>query len=211
MRHATIAAPTWWPRSYASEDGRGIIIPGVSGRGKTTSCIGLRRAGSACLSDDHPLLRVGRDGLELLLVPVKNDVTDNTIAFFPELRAALERLHRGVQKRYFFAEEIYPPSKPMACAPAIIAFPQIVKWPTSHLEPVPKSRALEELLPRGLPAWNKDMTRCRFQVLARLVAQARCHRLHFVANVLDLPQLVEPRLAASDAATPEPAGASPPS
>ncbi|MBI4504517.1 MAG: hypothetical protein HY691_03195 [Chloroflexi bacterium] len=188
-----------------AQGGRGLLIPGFSGRGKTTCCVALLRAGFTCLSDDHPLLRVNHHGLEMLPFPVKIDVTDGTVAFFPELRAAKDRLHQGVQKRYFFAEEIYPPTSPTACAPAVILFPQIVDWPTSHVEPMPKSRALEELLPHGLLAWDKEMAGIRFHLLARLVSQAACYRLHFGADVLDLPRLVEPLLAASSATTREPA------
>src|SRR5829696_1466585 len=39
------------------KQGRGILIPGNSGRGKTTSFISLLRAGYRYLSDDHPIIR----------------------------------------------------------------------------------------------------------------------------------------------------------
>src|SRR5207245_6330563 len=79
--------------------GQGVLIPGASGRGKSTSCISLLRDGYRLLSDDHPLVRENGHGLEILSFPVKIDVTEGTIGFFPELRGAKEALHQGVRKR----------------------------------------------------------------------------------------------------------------
>src|SRR5207244_1150026 len=83
-------------------NGRGVLIPGDSGRGKTTCFLSLLRAGYRCLSDDHPLLRQDGSHLELLSFPVKIDVTEKTIGFFPELQQANGRLRQGVRKRYFY-------------------------------------------------------------------------------------------------------------
>lgn len=171
--------------------GRGLLIPGASGRGKTTSCISLLRAGYRCLSDDHPLLRENGNGLEILSFPVKIDVTEKTIAFFPELREADGRLHQGVQKRYFFVEDIYPHAKADICDPALIIFPRITDMPKSRVEPLPKSRALEEILPQGLLVFDKEVARKQFQTFSRLVEKAACYRLYFGEDILDLPQLVD--------------------
>ena len=40
------------------KNGRGILIPGFSGRGKTTSFLSLLRSGYRYLSDDHPFFRL---------------------------------------------------------------------------------------------------------------------------------------------------------
>jgi hypothetical protein len=176
------------------KEGRGVLIPGTSGRGKTTSCIALLRDGYRLLSDDHPLVRE-RDGeLEILSFPVKIDVTDGTINFFPELLDAKERLHPGVRKRFFYTEDLYPGRTANHCEPCVILCPQVVDWPSSHLEPISRSRVLEELLREGMLVFDRDVAARQFQTFSRLVAQTECYRLFFGEDVLDLPRLIDPLL-----------------
>jgi hypothetical protein len=176
-------------------NGRGILIPGNSGRGKTTSFISLLRSGYQYLSDDHPLFRDAGDHVELLPFPIKINVTEDTIAFFPELRDAPEHvLQPGFPKRGFYPEELYPTSIGTCCRPALVLFPQVVDAPRSHLEPLPRSRAMELLLPQALLVYDAEVARREFRVLAKLVQQADCYRLHFGRDILDLPKLITPLL-----------------
>lgn len=175
--------------------GRGLLIPGYSGRGKTTTFLSLLRSGYRYLSDDHPFV-TDRDGrLEVLAMPLKVDVTDHTISFFPELRhAPAGILHVGPQKRFFQVEEVYPSGIGSSCEPAVILFPHVVDAPRSTLEPLPRSRVLEELLPQGLFAYDRDIAARQFRVLSKLAQQVRCYRLYFGRDVLALPELITPLL-----------------
>ena len=176
-------------------NGRAILIPGNSGRGKTTSFISLLRSGYRYLSDDHPLLQDSGTHVEVLPFPIKINVTDATVQFFPELGAASAQvLHPGVPKRFFYAEDLYPTAVGERCQPALVLFPHVVDAPQSHLELLPKSRALEALLPQALLVYDKTVARREFQVLAKLVQQVDCYRLHFGRDVLDLPKLITPLL-----------------
>jgi hypothetical protein len=175
--------------------GRGVLIPGYSGQGKTTCFLSLLRSGFRYLSDDYPLLRDQGTHMELLAFPMKIDVTDRTIEFFPELRdAAPGILQQGVYKKNFQAEELYPAGIGSSCTPAMILFPHVVDMPHSCLEPLPKSRALEAIMPQGLLVYDQVVARREFQVLSRLVQQVDCYRLHFGRNILDLPKLIMPLL-----------------
>lgn len=175
--------------------GRGILIPGNSGRGKTTSFISLLRSGYRYLSDDHPLIRDAGTHVDLLPFPIKVNVTEDTVAFFPELREAPDHLlHPGFPKRAFYAEELYSTSMGECCRPAMVLFPHVIDAPYSHLEPLPKSRALETLLPQALLVYDPDVARREFQVLAKVVQQVDCYRLHFGRDILDLPKLITPLL-----------------
>jgi hypothetical protein len=177
------------------KNGLGILIPGNSGRGKTTSFISLLRSGYRYLSDDHPLFRDAGDHAELLPFPIKINVTEDTIAFFPELRDAPDHLlHPRFPKRAFYAEEVYPTSIGACCRPALVLFPQVVDAPRSHLEPLPKSRAMELLLPQALLVYDAEVARREFQVLAKVVQQVDCYRLHFGRDIPDLPKLITPLL-----------------
>lgn len=175
--------------------GSAVLIPGNSGRGKTTSFISLLRSGYRYLSDDHPLLHDSGAHIEVLPFPIKINVTDATVQFFPELREASEQiLHPGYPKRYFYADDLYPMAVGQRCQPAIVLFPHVVDAPRSRLDLLPKSRALEALLPQALLVYDQEVARREFQVLAKLVQQVDCYRLHFGRDILDLPKLITPLL-----------------
>jgi hypothetical protein len=176
-------------------NGRAVLIPGNSGRGKTTSFISLLRSGYRYLSDDHPLLQDSGAQVEVLPFPIKINVTDATVQFFPELKSASEQvLHPGVPKRFFYAEDVYPTAVGTRCQPALVLFPHVVDAPQSRLELLPKSRALEALLPQALLVYDQEVARREFKVLAKLVQQVDCYRLHFGRDILDLPKLITPLL-----------------
>ncbi|MFO0774044.1 MAG: hypothetical protein U0172_05195 [Nitrospiraceae bacterium] len=178
------------------KNGWGVLIPGYSGRGKTTSFLSLLRSGYKYLSDDHPLLRMNNGRVELCSFPLKVDVTENTINFFPELRNASSTvLHQGPQKRYFWVEDIYSGvAIGERCRPAVVLFPNVVDADRSWLEPLSKTRVLEELLPQGLVVYDKVVARKQFQVLAALASQVECYRLHFGRDRERLPELIDPLL-----------------
>lgn len=79
----------------ASEDGRAILFAGLSGSGKSTTCIALTRAGFRYLSDDLVVLSF-QDGRPVVEAIRENmNLTKQTILFFPELarfRADLRKL-----------------------------------------------------------------------------------------------------------------------
>ena len=177
------------------KNGRGILIPGFSGRGKTTSFLSLLRSGYRYLSDDHPFFRLNDRRVEILPYPLKINVTDQTVAFFPEWRDAPPSiLHSGVPKRYFYAEDVYPEPLGIPCEPAVILFPEVVDSSHSCLEPLPKRLALEMILPHSLLVYDTEVALHEFQALVRLVEQADCYRLHFGRDVMDLLWLVTPLL-----------------
>jgi hypothetical protein len=175
--------------------GQGVLIPGFSGKGKTTSFLSLLRAGYRYLSDDHPFFRLNGSRVEILPHPLKINVTDQTVSFFPELRAAPPSILRaGVPKRSFRAEDLYPAPLGTPCEPAVILFPQVVEASHSCLEPLSKKRALEMILPHSLLVYDAAVARREFQALVRLIEQADCYQLHFGRDVLELPWLVTPLL-----------------
>ena len=178
--------------------GRGLLIPGYSGQGKTTCCISLIRAGYRCLSDDNPFLHEGKNGLKILPFLTKIDVTERTIEFFPELRDSKECLYQGVEKRYFYIEDLYPHSQADTCEPNIIIFPQIVDSPKSHLELLPKNRAFEELLPHAILILDKSIAKQQFQTLSHLINKVDCYRLYLGRDVLELPQIIDSLLGAEN-------------
>jgi len=176
------------------KDGLGVLIPGYSGQGKTTTFLSLLRSGFKCLSDDHPFLHVNANGVEVLAFPVKIEVTKNTIGFFPELQNAGSFLHQGPGKKYFYVDDLYPGGTGHSSKAKILLFPRVVDSPTSHLEKLSKCQALEELLPQSLLVYDQGIARKEFQALTQLVQQTDCYRVYCGRNILELPKLVTPLL-----------------
>lgn len=77
------------------------------------------------------------------------------------------------------------------CQPRFLLFPQPVDWPESSLEPLPRSRALEELLPLTFVLRGHDFGTHQFRTLTNLVEQAACYRLHRGEDVAGLPALFD--------------------
>lgn len=172
-------------------NGRGVLIPGMSGSGKSTCCVSLMRAGYRCLSDDKPFLWENGAGVELLPFPEMIDVTDQSVAFFPELSSAGAALESGFRKKRFYAETLYPGSTADAVAPSVILFPSINGEPTSRIEALSKVQALQMLLPHSLLCFDRAISVRHFELLTRLVETTTSYRLHFGRDVLGLPLLVD--------------------
>ncbi|MGH2404158.1 MAG: hypothetical protein ACRDGN_06780, partial [bacterium] len=185
--------------SAVEKDGRAVLIPSRSGGGKTTSCLALLRAGYKSLSDDRPFLRERRSGevVEVLPFPDRFDVTEATIAFFPELqRWAQSSPAPGRRKRPVDPELIYPGCLGDAAVPELILFPQATAQQGHRVVPLPKATALQEILPHSLLVFDPQMSARQFDLLARLIKQADCYRLLLGSNPLELPTLVDSLLAA---------------
>ncbi|MDR4496056.1 MAG: hypothetical protein R3B74_16900 [Nitrospirales bacterium] len=178
------------------KSGRGVLIPGYSGRGKTTACISLLRSGYRCLSDDHPLLKIENGMMEVLAFPEKVDVTENSLKFFPELREnSRGKIYQGLLKRYFHIEDFFSEGTGKSCDPALLIFPQVVNRATSYVERVSKREALEEILPHGLLVYEKTIARKEFQALSHLIRKVDSYRLYFGRDVLELHRVIDPLLS----------------
>ena len=85
-----------------------MLVPGTSGAGKSTLTVTLVRAGFDFLSDDTVFLTPDDDGIVVSGFPDEIDVTEGTIAMFPELHH-LERvpLALGREKHGFRVDEVF--------------------------------------------------------------------------------------------------------
>ena len=175
-------------------DGRGVLIAGASGSGKSTVALALARDGFAMLGDDMVFLRRRGDDLEALAFPEEFDLTDETAAMFPELAAVAAAEPRdGWPKKQVRVERALAARIARSCTPALVLFTRIVDAPVSRLEPIEPAEALLELAPNVLLTRPEPSQR-HLDALGALVAETRCYRLLAGRDVLELPRLIRAAL-----------------
>lgn len=175
--------------------GRGVIIPGGGGQGKTTLMLALLRSGFRYLSDDCLLVRERGAQMDLLPLPMPIDVTGRTVEVFPELRGAGSGiLRQGSWKKSFDPHDLYGDCAGSPCRPVMMLFPHIVDLPHSCLEPLSKPGALEALMAQPRVAQEPEAARREFLALSKLVQQVDSYRVHFGRDILEFSSQVAPLL-----------------
>ncbi|MDT7041593.1 hypothetical protein [Candidatus Nitronereus thalassa] len=174
--------------------GKGVMIAGKPGLGKTTAGLSLLRAGYGFISDDFPFLRIKESRIEILAGHDRIDVREKTLGFFPELQTIpLTRRDRS-KKDSFYVNDLFPGTKVDSCECHLLLFPQVVSEKQSYLKPMSKHLALKELLPQGLLIHDKEIAKREFQLYSTLVERTPCYRLHYGEDRWDLPTLLDPIL-----------------
>jgi hypothetical protein len=164
--------------------GKGVLIPGASGSGKSTTSVTLVRAGFDFLSDDTVFLTSSPDGIWVAGFPDEVDVTDHTVARIPELgHLAGTPLLPGREKYGFRVEDVFGVTPLTGCRPAVLLAPQVVDGPGSELEPLAPSEALMALLPNVLLT-DPVASQAHLDMLATLVESVPCLRFR-VGSDLD--------------------------
>ena len=171
-------------------DGKGILIAGASGAGKTTLTLALLRAGFDLLGDDTTFLTNRSDGLQALAFPDEIDVTAETVGLFPELQdLAQEPLANGRRKWSIAPSAIYDSRIINQCAPRMLVFPRVAEGKESVLTPMPKDEALLEVMCNVLRT-EASAAQAHLDALALLVQRCSCFRLqtgrdfHAVSDIL---------------------------
>ena len=171
--------------------GKGVLIPALSGGGKTTLCLSLLRGGFKYLSDDRPFLRRVDGGFEILSFPEEIDVTDKTISLFPELRALDDTSFTvGLKKKKIFVERLYTGITVDRAVPRVLLFPKIVDEGKSRLKHVPKIEAVSRLLPHSLLVMDPDVAARQFHILCDMVDTMDCFELYCGTDVLDVHTMI---------------------
>lgn len=162
-----------------SANGRALILPGTSGSGKSTLAVALARAGLGFLGDDTLFLSSNSEGLRVLAFPDEVDLTEQSVAFFPEVAPWLAPATDGWQKRQLPAERLFGPESSeivWESAPGVLVFPQIAGRRKSRLEAIDAGEALLELVPNVLLT-EPVSSQSHLDALAALARSSRCYRL----------------------------------
>jgi len=171
--------------------GRGFLLVGNSGCGKTSLTCALTRCGWHYLSDDSALLRLGPGGVEALAFGRPFHCAPAMLRHFPELATHPQPPSGG--KRLVDVRSVYPGQFRSSFRPQIILFPEIIAEPDSRLIPLDCTATLVGLLGQGAGVLHsRESTAAQTAVLSHLAQAARGFRLLHGADVHGNPE----RLAA---------------
>jgi len=195
-------------------NGRGLVLPGTSGAGKSTLTIALVRAGFGFLGDDTLFLAQRPEGLRLLAFPDEVDLTEPTLAFFPELTSHLASPRPGWRKRQLRiadrlglpgeatgcsqspkeragqTEPVYGAEVVWECAPGHLVFPRVSGKEESRLTPLDPGEALLELVPNVLLT-EPASSQAHLDALAGLANASACWRLETGSDLDGAVRLLE--------------------
>ncbi|MEQ8272266.1 MAG: hypothetical protein RMA76_22880 [Deltaproteobacteria bacterium] len=173
--------------------GAGVLIPGGSGFGKSTTTAALVQGGFELLSDDQPFVRWQAGAPELLAFPAP-------LKLGPE---SVERLAGRVPT----ADGSSASKRPVDVGPdlggrqAHRARPRVLLILTlthglqSSLEPAQKTAAFEALLAHSLFAFDPRLTRRQFELLGSVVRAADAYHLRVGRDPRDVAALLKAAIA----------------
>ncbi len=165
--------------------GKGVLVPGASGAGKSTTSVTLVRAGFDFLADDTVFLTRPTDHLWVEGFPDEVDVTENTVGRIPELsHLSGAPLLPGRDKYSFRVEEVFGITPLVGCRPAFLIAPQVVDQPGSELEPLSASQAFMALVPNVLMT-DPVASQAHLDMLAGLVEAVPCLRFRVGSDLDD--------------------------
>jgi hypothetical protein len=168
-----------------AREGRGALLAGPTGSGKSTLTLALLRAGLDFVSDDVVFLT---DGGDVLGFPDALGVTSDSAARFPELDGAEPA--GGFPKRLVRVEAAFPAVVSRAgCRPRALVFPHVAADRPSALRPLDPGEAWLRLVPDVLLT-HPDATSAHLRAIAALLEQVDCYELASGADLATAAQLV---------------------
>lgn len=164
--------------------GRALILPGVTGAGKSTLCAGLAHRGWRLFSDEFALIRPGDGALDPWPRPIslKNVSIDVIRRWAPEayMSASVPNTNKGT------VAHVRPPTDSVrraaeAAPPAWLVFPTFTRDAAAQLTRVPKARAFFRLADCS---FNYESLGIRgFRTLSRMIDE--CDAYEFRYSSLD--------------------------
>jgi HprK-related kinase A len=190
--------------SVMSRDGRGVLMAGSPGQGKTTLAAGLLARGWSYFSDEFALIDPDTRQLE----PYPKTLCIKAGSFDTLRRAGLSLdpnrvLHKGTKGPVCLLDplSVNPRAVSPPCPVRVVVFPEYAAGAEPRIEPVSRARALYELVQ---VSFNFSKFRGEgFRLLAAVVREASCIRMR-TGDLADSCRLLEQHidgLAAREAQT----------
>jgi hypothetical protein len=183
------------------DGGRGRLVIGESGAGKSTAAMALVRSGWRWLGDDAVLLAEREKRIVVLAVPREFHLGPRTLAAFPEVAPLAGNPYRTEHDKRPVDPRLAAPDRhaPSMAAPGVLLFPEVARDRSTALAPIDRAEALGALLPSsalvvvpGLPRAAEHLA-----VLRALADGARAFRATLGPDLLERPSLLAERIDAA--------------
>ncbi len=174
-----------WHSAAVTKDGIAILLPGVSGSGKSTTALNLLTVGYRLLADDLVVLRPRGDNLEAIGYESALYLTDRSLALLPEWKKFKRGrpYQKGQRWKYRInLESFRPPQKSKPPLVKFLLFPQVTSTQKTRLKKLTAAQAMIECLqqlPKEHPAsiLGPSVLQSSFEIYSKLVQSARCYRI----------------------------------
>jgi hypothetical protein len=176
-----------------SKHGRGLLLVGPGGSGKSTSAIMCAYAGFDYLSDDLVGLELSADG-GFIGHSLYNStfMEPNHLKQFNQLdRHAIRGKYSFEKKHLVLLSQIASLRFARNCRIHAIVLPRVLHRPTSVLRRASRPEALMALAPSSLLMGERSYGLQGFEKLSQLVEQVPCYRLELGGTLEEIPRVLE--------------------
>lgn len=176
-----------------AKNGRGVLLAGPGGSGKSTSAVMCAYAGFDYLSDDLVGLELTSDGRF-----VGHSLYNSTFVEPDHLKRFSQLERHAIRGRYSFEKkhlvllsQIVSLRFARSCRIHSIVLPRVLHRPTSVLRRASKGETLMALAPSSLLVGERSDGMEGFNKLARLVEQVPCYWLELGGALDEIPRVLE--------------------
>jgi hypothetical protein len=180
-----------------SKNGKGVLLAGAGGSGKSTTALTCLETGYRYLSDDLLGLQAPADG-HFIGHSLYNSTyldADHLTRFSKLGRHAVKNGDNAEDKLLVLLAEIFPGRLERAANINVIALPRVSHQSESAFSLAPKSKALFALAPSTRNV-NKVLGMTDFEALVQLVERVPSYWLDLSEDLEEIPRCVDKLLAA---------------
>jgi hypothetical protein len=175
-----------------SRSGRGVLLAGPGGSGKSTSAITSACAGFDYLSEDLVGLQsLGNGFVGHSLYSSTFVEPDHLERFALFERHAIKGRYPFEKKRLVLLSQVPSLRFARACRIEAVVLPRVMHLPAARLRPASKGEALLTLAPSSLLVGEKSNGLQGFNALAKLVEQVPCYWLELGGALEEIPPILE--------------------
>jgi hypothetical protein len=186
--------------ALVAPDGRGILVAGGAGAGKSSLTLALLEAGCTYLGDDAVFLSARGGEVAVLALPRPFHVAPRTAAAFPRVGALLSDLLPTGEKRRLDPRLAWPGRERVSMPlPSLLLLPHVSGKATTIVEPLSSAEAMGALIESstlvvvdGLPGGDEHL-----EVLRRAADGVRAWRVESGLDLLERPGETVERLLRS--------------
>jgi len=179
--------------ALVAPDGRGLLVAGGAGAGKSTLTLALLEAGCDYLGDDAVFLSARGAGDVVLALARPFHVDPRTAAAFPRIGALLSDLLPAGEKRRLDPRKTWPGRERISMPkPSLLLLPRVSGAPTTVVEPRSSAEAMGALIESstlvvvdGLPGGAEHL-----DVLRRFADGLEAWRVESGLDLLERPREV---------------------